>query len=108
MNSTLRLTTIFHVLREFLQMKYCGISYTRLFYLTSILITYIYVNILAVVHFSCATLSVILREKCRIRVFENRVLRRVFGLKWHENGEWKRLHNEERHSLYRSPNSQDD
>ena len=37
-------------------------------------------------------------------VFGNRILRRIFGPKWRENGELKRLHNEELHSLYRSPN----
>ena len=37
-------------------------------------------------------------------VFENRILRRMFGPKRDENGEWRRLHNEELHSLYRSPN----
>ena len=45
-----------------------------------------------------------LREECRLRVFENRILRRVFGPKRDENGEWRRLHNEELHFLYRSPN----
>ena len=34
----------------------------------------------------------------------NRILRRIFGPKRDENGEWRRLHNEELHSLYRSPN----
>ena len=37
-------------------------------------------------------------------VFENRVLRRIFGPKSDENGEGRRLHNEELHILYRSPN----
>ena len=37
-------------------------------------------------------------------VFENRILRRIFGPKRDENGEWRRLRNEELHSLYRSPN----
>ena len=37
-------------------------------------------------------------------VFENRILRRIFGFKRDENGEWRRLHNEELHSLYHSPN----
>jgi hypothetical protein len=37
-------------------------------------------------------------------VFENRVLRRIFGLKKDEDtGEWRKLHNEELHDLYRSP-----
>ena len=39
-----------------------------------------------------------------LREFENRILRRIFGPKRDENGEWKRLHNEDLHSLYRSPN----
>jgi hypothetical protein len=38
-------------------------------------------------------------------VFENRVLRRIFGLKWEEvAGGWTRLHNEELHNFYASPN----
>ena len=39
--------------------------------------------------------SLALREKRRLRVFENRMLRRIFGLKRDPNGEWRRLHNEE-------------
>ena len=45
-----------------------------------------------------------LREESRLRVFENRILRRIFGPKRDENEEWRRHHNEELHSLYRSPN----
>ena len=45
-----------------------------------------------------------MRDEHRLRVFENRILRRIFGPKRDENGEWRRLHNEELHSLYRSPN----
>jgi hypothetical protein len=42
-----------------------------------------------------------LREECRLRVFENRVLRRVFGPKRDEvTGEWRKLHNEELNDLY--------
>jgi hypothetical protein len=38
-------------------------------------------------------------------VFENRVLRRIFGSKWDEvTGDWRKLHNEELHNLYSSPN----
>ena len=43
-------------------------------------------------------------EESRLRVFENRILRRIFGPKRDENGDWRRLLNEELHSLYRSPN----
>jgi hypothetical protein len=52
----------------------------------------------------CETLYLTLREECRLRVFENRRLRRIFGPKTDENGEWRRLHNEELQSSYRSPN----
>ena len=54
--------------------------------------------------YGCETWSLTLREKSRLRVFENRILRRIFGPKRDENGEWRRLHNEEIHSLYRLPN----
>jgi hypothetical protein len=41
------------------------------------------------------------REECRLRVFENRVLRRIFGSKRDEvTGEWRRLHNKELYALY--------
>ena len=53
--------------------------------------------------YGCETWSLTLREECRLSVFENRILRRIFGPKRDGNGEWKRLHNEELHSLYRSP-----
>jgi hypothetical protein len=46
-----------------------------------------------------------LREECRLRVFENRVLRRIFGPKRDEvTGEWRKLHNEELNYLYSLPN----
>jgi hypothetical protein len=46
-----------------------------------------------------------LREERRLRVFENRVLRRVFGPKRDEvTGEWRELHNEELNDLYSLPN----
>jgi hypothetical protein len=52
------------------------------------------------------TVSLTLREERRLRVFENRVLRRIFGPKMDEvTGERRRLHNEELHDLYCSPNA---
>jgi hypothetical protein len=60
--------------------------------------------ILPVVLCGCETWSLTLREEHRLRVFENRVLRRIFGPKRDEvMGEWKKLHNEELHNLYSSP-----
>jgi hypothetical protein len=61
--------------------------------------------ILPVVLYGCETLPLTLREEHRLRVFENRVLRRIFGPKGNEvTGEWSKLHNEELHILYSSPN----
>ena len=62
--------------------------------------------ILPVVLYGCETWSLTLKEECMLRVpvFENRILRRIFGPKRDENEEWRRLHNEELHTLYRSPN----
>jgi hypothetical protein len=61
--------------------------------------------ILPVVLYVCETWSVTLREEHRLWVFENRVLRRIFGPKRDEvTGEWSKLHNEELHILYSSPN----
>jgi hypothetical protein len=50
------------------------------------------------------TWSLTLREEHRLRVYENRVLRRIFEPKRDEvTGEWRKLHNEELHNLYSSP-----
>jgi hypothetical protein len=45
-----------------------------------------------------------LRQEHRLRFLENRVLRRIFGPKREEDGSWRKLHNDELHSLYSSPN----
>jgi hypothetical protein len=61
--------------------------------------------ILPVVLYGCETWSLTLREKHRLRVFENRVLRRIFGLKRDEvTGGSRKRHNEELHNLYSLPN----
>jgi hypothetical protein len=61
--------------------------------------------ILPVVLYRCETWSLPLREEQRLRVIENRVLRRIFGPKRDEvTGEWRRPHNEELNDLYSSPN----
>jgi hypothetical protein len=60
--------------------------------------------ILPVVMYGCETWSLTLGEIHRLRVFENRVLRRIFGPKREEDGSWRILHNDELHSLYSSPN----
>jgi len=51
------------------------------------------------------TWSLILREERRLRVFENRVMRRIFGPRRDKvTGEWRRLYNEELNDLYSSSN----
>jgi hypothetical protein len=60
--------------------------------------------ILPVVLYQCETLSLTLREEHRLRVFENRVLRRIFGPERDEvTSGWRKLHNEELHGLYSLP-----
>jgi hypothetical protein len=59
--------------------------------------------ILPVVLHGCESWSLTLREESRLRVFENKVLRRIFGPKRDEvTGEWRRLHNKELYALYSS------
>jgi hypothetical protein len=61
--------------------------------------------IFPVVLYGCETWSLTLREECRLRLFENRVLRRVFGPKRDDvTEEWRQLHNEELNYLYSSRN----
>ncbi|KAJ4444011.1 hypothetical protein ANN_05800 [Periplaneta americana] len=60
--------------------------------------------ILPVVLYGCETWTLTLREEHRLRVFENKVLRKIFGTKRDEvTGEWRKLHNTELHALYSSP-----
>jgi hypothetical protein len=61
--------------------------------------------ILPVVLYRSESWSLALREECRLRIFENKVLRRIFGPKRDEvTGDWRRLHNKELYALYSSPN----
>ncbi|KAJ4449974.1 hypothetical protein ANN_01381 [Periplaneta americana] len=60
--------------------------------------------ILPVVLYSCETWTLTLKEEHRLRVFENKVLRKIFGAKRDEvTGEWRKLHNAELRALYSSP-----
>jgi hypothetical protein len=60
--------------------------------------------ILPLVLYGCETLSLTLREEHRLRVFENRVLRRIFGpMRDEVTGEWRKLHNEELHNCTHPP-----
>ena len=54
--------------------------------------------------YGCETWSLVLREKRRPRLFENRILTRIFGYKRNANGKGRRLHNQELRSLYCPPN----
>jgi hypothetical protein len=64
-----------------------------------------YRTIILHVVYGSETWSLTLREECKLRVFENRVLKIIFGLKRDETtGEWIKLHNEELNDLYSSPN----
>jgi hypothetical protein len=58
---------------------------------------------LPVVLYGCETWSLTLREEHRLRVSEKRVLR-IFGSQREEDGSWRKLHNDEFHKLYSSPN----
>jgi len=61
--------------------------------------------ILPFVLYGCETWSLTLREERKLRMFEDMVLRRIFGPRRDEvTGEWWRLHNEELNDLYSSPN----
>jgi len=61
--------------------------------------------ILPIVLYGCEIWLLTLREECRLRVFENRVLRRTFGPKRDKvTREWRKLHNEELNDLYSTPN----
>ena len=61
--------------------------------------------ILPVILYGCETWSLTFREEHRLRLFENKVLREIFGTKRDEiTGEWRKLHNAELHALISVPN----
>ena len=63
------------------------------------------IGLLPVVLYDCETSSLTLREEHRLRVFENKVLRKIFGAKRDEiTGQWRKLHNAKLHAFYSSPN----
>jgi hypothetical protein len=84
------------------------VIYLFVVYLMTLPVAQVKINktiILPVVLYGCETWSLTLREQNRLRVFENRVVRRIFGPKWDAvTGEWRKLHNDELHILYSSPN----
>jgi hypothetical protein len=60
--------------------------------------------ILPVVVYGCETWSLTMREERKLRVFANRLMRRIFGpTRDQVTGEWRKLHNENFNDLYRSP-----
>jgi hypothetical protein len=59
---------------------------------------------LPILLYECETWSLTLREEHRLRVSENRVLSKILGPKREEDGSWRKLHNDELHNLYSSPN----
>ena len=75
-------------------LSFCAESFVFQFTIENIKIKIHRTIILPVVLYGCETWLLTLREECRLRVFENRVLRIIFGPKWEEiTGEWRRLHN---------------
>jgi hypothetical protein len=60
--------------------------------------------ILPVVLYECETWSLTFGEEHRLMVFENSVLRKIFGPERKEDGTWRKFHNDKIHSLYSSPN----
>jgi hypothetical protein len=93
--------TLSSVLHEISQQLSSGRTaiYTIIAPFLAVALTAVVVVILPVVLYGCETWSLTVREEHKPRVFEDRVLRRIFGVK----GGWRKLHNEELHNLYSSP-----
>jgi hypothetical protein len=92
-----------------IEVRECLLSFGAEFFSSSLLpknvkIT-MYRNIILPVLYGCDTWLLTLREECRLRMFQDRVLRRIFGPKRDTvTGEWRRLHSKELYALYLSPN----
>ncbi|KAJ4450648.1 hypothetical protein ANN_02077 [Periplaneta americana] len=88
-----------------LSLKVWGSRYCELDLLSKNLKVRIYKTVIVpVVLYGCETWAVTLREEHRLRVFENKMLRKTFGAKRDEvTGEWRKLHNTELHALYSLP-----
>jgi formylmethanofuran dehydrogenase subunit B len=68
---------------------------------SSLLLKNIKIKITLPVLYGCETSSVTLKEKCRLRVFENRMWKRMFGSKRNVvTADWRRVHNKELNDLY--------
>jgi hypothetical protein len=90
--------TLFSIKQKFTNVRICLLS-------RNIKVEINKTIILPFVLYGCETWSFTLREEHRLRVFENRVLRRLIVPKWDEvTGELRKLHNKELHILYSSPN----
>jgi hypothetical protein len=86
-------------------LSFCAESFVFQFSIQSVNITIYGNTILPVVLYGCETSSLTLREECSVRVFENRVLRRIFRPKRDKvTGEWRRLLKKKLYALYPSPN----
>jgi hypothetical protein len=93
----------FHGAESFLKSYLANQEFPRL--LWKLKVYYRVHKILPVVLYEFENWSLALREEHRLRVLQNRVLRRIFGPKRNEvTGEWRKLRNEELHILYLSPN----
>jgi hypothetical protein len=85
-------------------MQMCPKSFVFPFHIKYLKIKIYKTLILPVMLYECENWSLTLREEHILRVFENRVLRKIFRPKREEDRSWRNLHNDELHSLYSSPN----
>jgi hypothetical protein len=85
--------------------EFCFFAFCRLLNPTGFILHIYYMWIVVVDMYGCETWSLTVREEHRLKIFENRVLKRIFGPKRDEvTGGWRKLRYEELHNLYSSPN----